>query len=79
MITVVSGVTEAPSATAYLRSVPATGALTGVPLPDATGAAAGAGAGAATGAATGAGATGAAAATPPIEASEPEFLAVLNM
>ena len=47
MITVVSGVTEAPSATAYLRSVPATGALTGVPLPDATGAAAGAGAGAA--------------------------------
>ena len=39
MITVVSGVTEAPSATAYLRIVPATGAFTGFPPVEAAGAA----------------------------------------
>ena len=62
MITVVSACTAAPSATAYLRSVPATGAFTAFPPAEAaaTGAA-GAGAGAATGA-------GAACTTPPIVA-----------
>ena len=38
MITVVSAFTEAPSATAYLSRVPATGAFTGLPPAEAAGA-----------------------------------------